>query len=445
MLLNMSKLHDFSETLSWGGLDAATRRQATLCLLDLIGIGFGGAQTELARIITAHAADQFGGPHPVPFSDRRASAAGVALATGMTIDALDGHDGFNPSKGHIGCGVVAGLFALAQEAQIEDGEALLEALVFAYEIGARLAIALHATAPDYHTSGAWVAVAVAAMGARMMGLSPAQMDHAMGIAEYHGPRSQMMRCIDHPTMVKDGSGWGAMAGVSAALLARDGFTGAPAVTADGSAWSDLGQRWYIHEQYFKPYPVCRWAQPPVEAALALRRQHGLVSSQIKAVEIASFHECTRLATATPTSTEEAQYSTSFPCAVALVRDGISPSDLTAGALHDPEILRLSKATTMVEAEEANAVFPLTRLAKVHLTLQDGTRLSSNWHQPRWDHDAPPTPVELREKFDGLTHPVLGVPDANHLADCILSLENGTFTRLLSLVAQPIKPATTASS
>lgn len=31
-----------------------------------------------------------------------------------------------------------------------------------------------------------------------------------------------MRCIDHPTMVKDGSGWGAMAGVSAALLAADG-------------------------------------------------------------------------------------------------------------------------------------------------------------------------------------------------------------------------------
>jgi len=27
-------------------------------------------------------------------------------------------------------------------------------------------------------------------------------------------------------MLKDGSGWGAMTGLSAALLARDGFTGA---------------------------------------------------------------------------------------------------------------------------------------------------------------------------------------------------------------------------
>ena len=54
----------------------------------------------------------------------------------------------------------------------------------------------------------------------------------MGIAEYHGPRSQMMRCIDYPTMLKDGSGFGAMAGVSAAFLAKDGFTGAPALTIE---------------------------------------------------------------------------------------------------------------------------------------------------------------------------------------------------------------------
>lgn len=30
------------------------------------------------------------------------------------------------------------------------------------------------------------------------------------------PRSQMMCCIDFPTMLKKGSGWGAIAGISAA-------------------------------------------------------------------------------------------------------------------------------------------------------------------------------------------------------------------------------------
>ena len=441
----MTSLQDFSRTIAWDGLPDPVKRQAPLFLLDLVGIGIGGAQTELSRIITRHASGQFAGSHAIPFTDQTASASGVALAAGMTIDALDGHDGFNPSKGHIGCGVFAGAVALAQEAGLNSGQDFLEALIFGYEVGARLAITLHTTTPDYHTSGAWVAVAVAAVGARMLGLSAAQMAHAMGIAEYHGPRSQMMRCIDHPTMLKDGSGWGAMAGVSAVLLARDGFTGAPAITADGAAWADLGERWYCLEQYFKPYPVCRWAQPPIEAAMALRTAHGLSAAKIAAIEIETFHEATRLATATPNNTEEAQYSTSFPCAVALVRGGIGPHDLSADALRDPEILRLSHATTMTEDPHANEVFPLTRLARVTLALKDGRRLTSDWHQPRWDHDAPPTLSDLRAKFDGLAVPVLGKAGATTLAETILSLHNAPLAPLLSQLAQPMRRATTSSS
>ena len=71
--------------------------------------------------------------------------------------------------------------------------------------------------------------------------------HAAGIGEYHGPRSQMMRCIDFPTMVRDGVGWGAPSGVSAAYLACEGFTGAPALTCDSERaqphWTDLGNQW----------------------------------------------------------------------------------------------------------------------------------------------------------------------------------------------------------
>src|SRR3546814_5490703 len=91
-------------------------------------------------------------------------------------------------------------------------------------------------------------------------------------------------------MLKDGSAMGAMSGVSAALLAAAGFTGAPAVTVMGEAvadlWADLGQRWRIEEQYTKAYPVCRWAQPAVEAVLSLRQAAGdaaLRQDQVKRV------------------------------------------------------------------------------------------------------------------------------------------------------------------
>ena len=123
--------------------------------------------------------------------------------------------------------------------------------------------------------------------------------HALGIAEYFGPRGQILRVCDQPTMVKDGSGWGAHAGVTAALLPRDGFTGAPAVTVEGddgsrSVWGDLGARWRIREQYFKAYPVCRWAQPAVEAALALQREHRFDAGDVAALAIESFREAVAL-------------------------------------------------------------------------------------------------------------------------------------------------------
>src|SRR3546814_11208549 len=113
----------------------------------------------------------------------------------------------------------------------------------------------------------------------------------------------MMRVIDHPTMLKDGSAMGAMSGVSAALLAAAGFTGAPAVTVMGAAvadlWADLGQRWRIEEQYTKAYPVCRWAQPAAEAVLSPRQAAGAAAlrpDQVKGGMGHRFAEAVRRAT-----------------------------------------------------------------------------------------------------------------------------------------------------
>ncbi len=439
----MDALAFLAET-DFDALPPAVRAQAELCLLDLIGVAAGGTGTRLSRLIRDHAASQFGGPHAMMFDGRSASAAGVALAGGMTIDSLDGHDGYNPAKGHVGCGLVPALLALAAETGLYNGKAFLAAVAQGYELGSRLAVALHASVPDYHTSGAWVAVAAAGAGGQLIGLAPERLAHAMGIAEYHGPRSQMMRCIDHPTMLKDGSGWGAMAGVSAVLLARDGFTGAPALTVDApkTVWGDLGDRWLILEQYFKPFPICRWAQAPVEAALALRRAHGLTGADIAAIRVETFHESTRLAVREPQSTEEAQYSTSFPTAVALARGSLGAADLDGPALRDPEILRLSRAMVMAEHEHANARFPDFRTARVSLTLQDGRVLESGWTEPRWDARHPPAEADLRAKYHEFADPALGPERASLIESALHDLPGRGLRPLAALMAQPIRPDTT---
>ncbi len=426
----------FIHTLQWHDLPPRAQLMARLSLLDLIAVAAAAQTTRVSQIIADHAATQFAGSHPMLFDPRTASPTGVALAAGMRIDSLDGHDGFNPAKGHIGCPLLPALLALAPESL--TGSEFLAILAMGYEFGARASVAQHATTLEYHTSGSWGAVTAAAAGARLLKLDHETTRHALGIAEYHGPRSQMMRCIDHPTMVKDGSGWGAMAGTSAALLARSGFTGAPSIITEKSPehWADLGQTWQVAAQYYKPWPVCRWAQGPVEGILALKQAHNLAAADVAKIEIETFHEAVRLAMAEPKLTDEAQYSTSFPCALALIHGDIRPEHLADDALKDPETLRLSRATTLHEHDHANTRFPHQRFARTTLTLTNGTRFQTDWIEPRWGPKNPPTESDLRAKYRAYATPILGPTRTAQIEDTINTLETRPFTDLAALLMAP---------
>ncbi|MCP5087538.1 MAG: MmgE/PrpD family protein [Rhodobacteraceae bacterium] len=434
----------FLQDTRWEDLPGRVQNQAELCVLDQIGTGIAGATTPLSAIIRDHVVAHFGGKSPVPilFDNRKTSVAGAALAGGMTIDAVDCHDGYNPVKGHIGCGLLPAVLALSDQQGGLDGQDFLTAIAIGYEIGGRLGLALHASVPDYHTSGAWVGVAASGVGARILGLSDDQTRHAMGIAEYHGPRSQMMRCIDHPTMLKDGSGWGSMAGVSAALLARDGFSGAPAITLEAPEvagfWADLGEHWLIMDQYFKPYPVCRWAQGPIEGVLALKRTHNLTADQVDHIEVTTFHESVRLATKDPKSTEEAQYSTSYPCAAALVRGTVGLAEIDPSAFNDPEIKRLSRSMKISEDRFCNENFPEQRYARTTLHLRDGGVVTSDYLQPRWTAEDPPSEAELRGKFHLLADDIVGKDRAGRIEAALSALRTGgDLTPLQAEICVPV--------
>ncbi len=415
-------------------------------LLDLLGVAAGATDTRMSRIMREHVAEHFAPGHrkaAMLFDGRLASPGGAALAGGITIDALDAHDGHKLTKGHVGCGVLPALLSYTQAEQLNDDRAFLASLVVGYEIGTRAGIALHRTACDYHTSGAWIAIAVAALGARSMGLDAAKTREAIGIAEYHGPRSQMMRVIDQPTMLKDGSGWGAMAGVSAAYLAAEGFTGAPAVTVEGSdvadLWDDLGQTWRIEEQYFKHFPICRWAQPPVQAVLDLRQANNLRSEDVEKIEITTFHHSLRLATRAPTTTEEAQYSTAYPTAVAMVRGRVDPGDVMEQGFNDTEIKRLAAGMSVVESDTYNAAFPANRISRVTLTLKNGETLISGDTEALGDPENPVTDADVKAKFHANARPKLGEARANALENAVGALGNGSgLGALQDLIFAPVQ-------
>lgn len=403
---------DFVHGLRLADIPEAVRRRALLCLLDLAGVAACGRETQVSRIVHDFAAaHQLGGRHGARmiFDGRRVSLPGAAMAGAATIDGYDAHDGHRLTKGHAGVVVLPALLALEDEmAPSRDGAEFLVRLVLGYEIANRAGIALHATAPDYHTSGAWNALAAAAIAARALGFDRATTRHALGAAEFYGPRSQMMRCIDFPTMVKDGSTYGGQVGLSAALLAQGGFTGAPAITLEAANavgfWGDLGSRWRIMEQYFKPWPICRWAQPSVAAAQELRIQ--AAGRAIERVRIRTFHAAARLDVREPHDSDAAQYALPFPVAAMLAHGVVDGATVTTG-LRDPQTLAMARRIVTETDPELDAMFPARRVAIVEVTLADGTVLVSPPTEARGDPEDPLSDAELHAKAEASLVPRIG--------------------------------------
>lgn len=445
----------FLHETAYADLPEEVRHQTLRCLLDLCGAVAAGHRTRLSRIIRDHAAAAYGGDHATLLLDgRRVSAPGAALATGMSIDAFDIHDSHRQSLGHAGVHLFAALLAVAElrasrGIPLPSGPEMIATMAVGYDVACRAGEALHGTVSDYHTSGAWGAVSSAALYARLMGLDRTMTREALGIAEYHGPRSQMMRCIDHPTMVKDGSGWGAMTGVQAGMLAEAGFTGAPAVTVEGPEaarwWSDLGRRWSVMDQGFKAHGSCWWAQPSIEAVLALARAHGFKPDDVRAIHIETFEKATHLDHPAPRTTEEAQYSVPFPVAAALVKActriddwyGLGPDDLLEAGLADPVTIRLAHAITMEADPALTAAFPARFLARVRLTLTDGRTLTSPVTTFRGELDDPLSDDELRTKFRWLARGVLLDERAAAIETTVLGLADApSIAPILRLLAAP---------
>jgi hypothetical protein len=155
-------------------------------------------------------------------------------------------------------------------------------------------------------------------------------------------------------------------------------------------WNDLGSRRRIREQYFKAYPVCRWAQPAIEAALTLRSTANVSADAIEEIAIETFAEAAALGAgcAIPNATDEAQYSLPHPVAAALVFGQVGAEEIELPRLADPRIRHLLAAMKVIEDAEFSRRFPAERWARVRITLKNGRMLAS---EPAIAHGNPENP------------------------------------------------------
>jgi len=437
-----SKLVSFVRELDPDALPAATLRQAARCVLDLIGVAIAGTPTPMAAISARFAREQFAaGNATVIGSGRPLSVAGATWVNGTYASALDMDDGNRMAMGHPGASVIPAALAIAEQTGA-SGKEFLAALVAGYEVAVR---ASAARVPWYrdkmYSTGIWGVFGATAAAGKLLGFDDATLQSALGTAGSHGSFPPGGLQANH-AMVKEAIAWSGMTGVSAALLARQGFLG-PADFLDYSARWDtaalvagLGDpsRSAILGTYFKPYAVCRWAHPSVDGVLELKHRHDLRIDEIETIEVETFWEVTRLANAQPSNTIAAQFSIQFALAVALLYDGIGPAEVSDAHIRDPVILNLARKVQVSVDDALDRQFPAKTMARVTIRTRRGD-YRTTVEYPRGNPENPLSDEELEAKFEMLTGDLIGEERARTLRTAILDLPQAksvlALTRLLA--------------
>src|SRR5271166_4036316 len=165
------------------------------------------------------------GKSEILINRRRSTPLFAAMVNAAASHVAEQDDVHNGSVFHPGTVVFPVALALAQDLS-RSGRELLTAAVVGYEVGIRVGEFLgRSHYRIFHTTGTAGALAAAAAAGHLLKLSEEQMNHAFGSAGTQAAGLwEFLRDAAHSKQLH--TAHAAVAGLTAACLAKDGFTGA---------------------------------------------------------------------------------------------------------------------------------------------------------------------------------------------------------------------------
>ena len=407
------RLATFAATLRLDTIPPTVLDRAEDLLLDWIGSALAGKGARPVETI-ARFAESMGpadGPSEVLIHRRGTSPLAAAFVNAASSHFAEQDDLHNGSVFHPATVVFPPVLAVAQ-ALGHSGADLLVAAVAGYEVGIRVGEFLgRSHYKVFHTTGTAGTLAAAAAVGRLLGLSPEQMAHAFGSA---GTQSaglwEFLRDAADSKQLHTAHAAGA--GLTAAYLAADGFTGAQRILdgaqgmaagmssdADASRLTDrLGTRWALSETSFKFHASCRHTHPAADALQQLMRTHGLAADDLAAVTALVHQGAIDVLgpVVDPQTVHQSKFSMGTVLAMIAVhgRAGLTEFDQH---WRDPAVTALCTRVTMRRDAEVDAAYPARWIGKVEVKARDGRTLHARVDEPKGDPGNTLTRAELEDK------------------------------------------------
>jgi aconitate decarboxylase len=427
----------------------SVRERAKYIILDGIGCGLFGARLPWSEILTRTIAPlSAGGPSTVWGTDLRLPPDHAALLNGSFVQGFELDDVHTVGGLHECANVLPAALACTDLVEHISGADLLTAIIVGFEVGPRVGLCVGAPKileRGWH-GGAVVGVfGAAAAGGKVLGLTPEQMVHALGIA---GTQAAGLMAAQYGSMVKRmHHGRSTQSGFYAAALARNGYTGIERVfeeryggfcstflgTADGfdlnKLTDGLGTKYEVEGINLKSYACNGSIHPSLEAIQAIRRRRPFVGDDIRRVTV----RCTRATSEhvgwsyEPSSMTTAQMNLSFGVAAMIEYQEAFVDQYTEQTIHSPRLIDLTKKVSVVHEPAFDALGPHHRHhTELTVEFSDGSRETEELV-----HAAPTSTDRIIAKYDRLARQTVRPDQAEELKRQILHIEELEDARTLS--------------
>ncbi|MGS1107809.1 MmgE/PrpD family protein [Achromobacter anxifer] len=435
-----AELAAFAANLRYEDIPAPVLRRAEDLLLDCLASILAGASARAVQAVDRYAAAMgpADGPSEVLITRRRTTPLFAAMVNAAAAHVVEQDDVHNGSVFHPAAVVFPPALAVAQ-ALGRSGRDLLVASVAGYEVGIRVGEFLgRSHYKIFHTTGTAGTLAAAVTTGRLLNLSPEEMLHALGSAgtQAAGLWEFLRDAADSKQLH---TAKAAADGITAAYLAREGFTGARRILegpqgmaagmstdADPSRLCDrLGERWALAETSFKFHASCRHTHPAADALQQALRENKLTEADIERV-VAHVHQGAIDVlgpVVNPQTVHQSKFSMGTVLALIARQGRAGLAEFDAG-LDDPGVAAFRGKVEMELDPEVDGAYPQRWIGKVTVYTRDGRKLHGRVDEPKGDPGNTLSRAEIEDKTLSLGRyaDAATEPELRGLIDAIWNLE-----------------------
>ncbi len=456
------KMADFAADTVFEDLPEDAVYSAKRLILDTIGCAVGGYSSNMGKMVAEVKRGLGGKPESTIMGFReRTSCTSAAYVNAELAHALDADD--TSLKGHHANSVVMPALAVA-EREGASGRQLITAVALGFDVAIRVAYSMSSSVRSSvkepgriefaATAGfSWVVFGPAVSAGHLLHLDPDKMAHALGIAGY----SASLPCAGKwgspaPRPMTKYAFYGpiAEAGVTAALLAEKGFEGDQTVLdgergfwrmagASSCNWdaltAGLGQRWFVKETSYKPYPCCRYIHGPLDMFFKIMRDNGLKPEELDEVSVGMLSIAKRQQFDDVTVLNEIDAQFSIPYLFGVAALGIDPGPEWQNYVRwrDPRVLSFAEKVRVYVDPSADALYADQvksggERKKMHSAIEvraKGKSFKAECDYARgdpWQPEYVMSDDDLKEKFRNLSYRILRPDNIEKAIETIYNLE-----------------------